>query len=187
MAIIAFCRGREGRLLRLALVCAASPLSMLLLGGCAGYSLGPAKPTYLKDIKSLTIPTFRSDDLAPHIESLMTTTVIKEFQRDGTFKIAPGGQGDATLLCTIEEIRLTPVRSVPGNVLQASEFVMSVKVRYELRNGRGDRGKVLDGGRVTGEASFFVSTDLQQDQRQAYPRAAEQAALRLVSQLSEGF
>ena len=185
MSIIAICGGRWEWLRRMAVVCAALPL--LLLGGCAGYSLGPVKPSYLKDIKTLTIPTFRSDDLAPHIESLMTTTVIKEFQRDGTFKIARGGQGDATLLCTIEGIQLTPVRSVPGNVLQASEFVMSVKVRYELRQGGGDRGKVLDGGRVTGEASFFVSTDLQQDQRQAYPRASEQAAQRLVSQLSEGF
>ena len=159
---------------------------VLLSAGCA-YSLGPAKPTYLKSVRTLSVPMFRSDDLAPHVESLLTTTLIKEFQRDGTFKIAPTGGGDATLRCTLEAVQLTPVRSVPGNVLQASEFVMSLKVRYELREGGSDRGRVLDGGRVTGEASFFVSTDLQQDQRQAFPRAAEQAAQRLVGQLSEGF
>ena len=160
--------------------------AVILMGGCA-YSLGPAKPTYLKTVHTLSVPMFRSEDLAPHVESLLTTTLIKEFQRDGTFKIAPAGGGDATLRCTLEAAQLTPVRSVPGNVLQASEFVMSLKIRYELREGSGDRGRVLDGGRVTGEASFFVSTDLQQDQRQAFPRAAEQAATRLVGQLSEGF
>ena len=158
-----------------------------MLPGCAGYTLGPVKPSYLKDVKTLSIPVAGSEDLAPHVESLLTTTIIKEFQRDGTFRIAPMGAGDATLLVTLEAIQLTPVRSVPGNVLQASEFVMSLKIRYELRQGGGDRGRVLDGGHISGEASFFVSTDLQQDQRQAFPRAAEQAAQHLVSQLSEGF
>lgn len=185
MAIVPTCHARPGWLSSLGGIIV---LVMVVLApaGCA-YSLGPAKPAYLKSVRSLSVPMFRSDDLAPHVESLLTTTVIKEFQRDGTFKIAPTGGGDATLRCTLENVQLTPVRSVPGNVLQASEFVMSLKIRYELREGGSERGRVLDGGRVTGEASFFVSTDLQQDQRQAMPRAAEQAATRLVGQLSEGF
>ena len=185
MAIVATCRGRNVWWNQVALL--AAFFSALVLPGCAGYSLGPVKPSYLKDVKTLSIPVARNEDLAPHVEVLLTSTVIKEFQRDGTFKIAASGSGDATLRITLEAIQLIPVRSVPGNVLQASEFVMSLKIRYELRQGTGDRGRVLDGGHVTGEASFFVSTDLQQDQRQAFPRAAEQAAQHLVSQLSEGF
>jgi Lipopolysaccharide-assembly len=185
MALVATCRSRIlsglGRL-----VLATPFVAVLLLGGC-GYSLGPVKPSYLKDVKTLSIPVARSTDLAPHVEVLLTSTIIKEFQRDGTFKIAASGSGDASLYVTLEAIQLTPVRSVPGNVLQASEFVMTLKIRYDLRQGTGDRGRVLDGGHVSGEASFFVSTDLQQDQRQAFPRAAEQAAQHLVSQLSEGF
>ena len=184
MAIVANCPARLGCYARVGR--AGVLAAILLLEGCA-YSLGPAKPSYLKSVQRLSVPMFRSDDLAPHVESLLTTTLIKEFQRDGTFKIAPTGGGDATLRCTLETVQLTPIRSVPGNVVQASEFVMSLKVRYELREGANERGRVLDGGRVTGEASFFVSTDLQQDQRQAFPRAAEQAAQRLVGQLSEGF
>ncbi len=156
------------------------------LSGCAGYTLGPAKPTYLAKISSLSVPTFRSDDLEPRTETLVTSTVIKQLQLDGTYKIAPEGAGDATLLCTVESLQRIPVRTVRGNVLQPAEFVLEMKLRYELREG-GKSGRVLDGGRVSGQASFFVSTDLQQDQRQATPRAAEQAATRLVSQLSEGF
>jgi hypothetical protein len=162
-------------------------LPAFLLVSCAGYSLGPVKPSYLKDVKTLSIPTARSEDLTPRVEVLLTNTIIKEFQRDGTFRMAASGSGDASLFVTLEAIQLTPVRSVPGNVLQAAEFVMTLRIRYELRQGAGDRGRILDGGHVTGEASFFVSTDLQQDQRQAFPRAAEQAAQHLVSQLSEGF
>jgi len=184
MAIMATFRGRN---VWWAQPLLATLLPAFLLAGCAGYSLGPVKPSYLKNIKTLSIPVARSEDLAPHVEVLLTSTIIKEFQRDGTFRIAPSGAGDATLRITLEAIQLTPVRSVPGNVLQASEFVMSLKIRYELREGAGERGRVLDGGHISGEASFFVSTDLQQDQRQAFPRAAEQAAQHMVSQLSEGF
>jgi len=186
MAIVATCRVRNAWWKPLAFLGVAL-LPGLFLTGCAGYALGPVKPSYLKNVKTLSIPVARSEDLAPHVEVLLTSTIIKEFQRDGTFRIAGSAGGDATLYVTLEAIQLTPVRSVPGNVLQASEFVMTLKIRYELREGSGNRGKVLDGGHVSGEASFFVSTDLQQDQRQAFPRAAEQASRHLVSQLSEGF
>ncbi len=164
----------------------ATVVCAVALGGCAGYTLGPVKPGYLKDISSISVPTFRSEDLEPRTETLVTSTIIKEFQRDGTYRIAPSGAGDATLLCTIESLQRYPVRTVRGNVLQPAEFVLELKIRYELHQG-GAKGRVLDGGRVSGQASFFASTDLQQDQRQAAPRAAEQAAQRLVSQLSEGF
>ena len=40
---------------------------------------------------------------------------------------------------------------------------------------------------MDGTTSFFVSNDVEQDERQAIPLAAEQAAIRLVSQISEGF
>ncbi|MBS0660803.1 MAG: hypothetical protein JSR82_21505 [Verrucomicrobia bacterium] len=161
-------------------------LAGLSLSGCAGYQLGPAKPAYLSKVQSISVPTFRSEVLEPRAETLVTSSVIKEFQRDGTYRIAPEGRGDATLLGTIESLERTPVRTVRGNVLQPAEFVLEMKIRFELREG-GKDGRVIDGGRVSGTASFFASTDLTQDQRQAIPRAAEQAAARLTGQLSEGF
>src|SRR5260221_10264076 len=140
MSIVASCRGWNVWRNRLTPFLAALPAFLLV--SCAGYSLGPVKPSYLKDVKTLSIPVARSEDLTPHVEVLLTSTIIKEFQRDGTFRMAASGSGDATLFITLEAIQLTPVRSVPGNVLQASEFVMSLKIRYELRQGTGDRGRV---------------------------------------------
>lgn len=156
------------------------------LSGCAGYTLGPAKPAYLSRVQSISVPTFRSDVTEARTETLVTSSVIKELQRDGTYRVAREGAGDATLVGTIESLERTPVRTVRGNVLQPAEFILEMKIRFELREG-GVNGRVLDGGRVSGQASFFVSTDLTQDQRQAIPRAAEQAAARLTGQLAEGF
>ena len=156
-----------------------------LLTGCAGYHLGPAKPNYLRNIHTVSIPVFRNNTLIPRIENTFTTSVISQMQQDGSLRVVAPGQGDATLVCVIDRIERAPARSVTGNVLLTSEFELNVGVRYSLQE-RGT-GRIIDNGRITGETSFFVGTDVQQDERQAIPIAAQQLAVRLVSQLVEGF
>ena len=164
-------------------VCAL--LTVVSLGGCAGYHIGDVKPQYLKEIHSLAIPTFHNKTCIPRIEVVMTNTVIKQFQQDGTFRIANEDRADATLEATIVSISRTPARSVRGNVLATTEFNLVVRVSYRLV-ARG--GKVLAGpGIVSGATSFFVGTDVTTDERQALPLAAEDLAVDLVSQLSEGW
>jgi hypothetical protein len=69
--------------------------------------------------------------------------------------------------------------------LETSEFNLSMRVRYRLV---GPDGKSLGpGGEVVGTTSFFVGTDVTTDERQALPLATEELAIRLVTQLSEGW
>ena len=164
-------------------------LSTLLLGlflsGCAGYHLGPATPSYLREIHSIAVPTFRNVTLMPRVEALVTGTVIKQFQQDGTFRITNEGNADATLKGEIIAIGRSPARSVRGNVLATTEFNLLLRVRYTLV---GRDGKVLAGpSEAGGSTSFFVGADVATDERQALPLAAEELAGRLVSQLSEGW
>ena len=162
------------------------PLAALLwLSGCAGYHLGPAKPEYLKNTHTVSVPVFRNNTLIPRIEDIFTTSVISQLQQDGSLQVVAPGQGDATLVCYIERVTRAPARSVTGNVLLTSEFELSVAVRYQLQE-KGT-GRIIDNGRTTGETSFFVGNDVQQDERQAIPIAAQQLAVRLVSELVEGF
>ena len=53
--------------------------------GCLGYRIGPIKPYYLQDVHTIAVPTFKNETLIPRIEVLATSTVIKQFQQDGTF------------------------------------------------------------------------------------------------------
>lgn len=155
------------------------------LSGCAGYHLGPAKPEFLKDIHTLAAPTFRNDTLEPRLEVLVTNTVIKQLQQDGTYRITNEADADAILTGTIEKIQRNPARSVRGNVLLTREFNLTITIRFQLAE-RTTR-RVLDSGTLIGTTSFFVGSDLEQNERQAIPLAAEQAAVRLTSQLTEGF
>ncbi len=160
-------------------------LLLLSLGGCAGYHLGPIQPYYLRSVHKLAVPTFENKTLAPRISVLITDTVIKQLQQDGTYQIVGDDEADATLHGEITQITRAPLRSVLGNVLATLEFNLSLRVRYSVTD---KSGKVLSApSDVVGTTSFFVGPDITSDERQALPLAAEEMAKTLVSQLSEGW
>ena len=163
----------------------AAILVALSLGGCAGYHIGPVQPYALRRVHTIAVPTFKNNTLIPRISVLVTDSVIKQFQQDGTYRIAGKDEADAVLMAEIDRIDRGPLRSVRGNVLATVEFNLVLRVRYVLA----DRaGKPLTSPQVVfGTTSFFVGDDITTDERQAIPIAAEEMAVHLVSQVSEGW
>jgi outer membrane lipopolysaccharide assembly protein LptE/RlpB len=155
------------------------------LGGCLGYHIGPVKPYYLRDVHTIAVPTFQNLTLVPRIEVLVTDTVIKQLQQDGTFQITNGDKADATLTGEIDRINRLPARSVRGNVLATTEFNLALIVKYTL-TGR-DGQQLVPPTTTVGQTSFFVTSDVTSDERQALPLATEDLASRLVTQISEGW
>ena len=179
--------GSSARRVRLtgALKASLATILCLAVSGCLGYHVGPVKPYYLRDVHSIALPTFKNRTLVPRIEVLVTDTLIKQFQQDGTFQITSDDKADATLTGEISRINRTPARSVRGNVLATTEFNLALTLKYTLT---ARDGKSLAGpGEVTGTTSFFVTSDVTTDERQALPLATEDLATRLVTQLSEGW
>ncbi len=156
-----------------------------LLGGCAGYQIGPAKPAYLAAIHSIAVPVFRNKTLEPRIEALVTDSVIQQIQQDGTFSVESESNADAILEGEIDTIARRRARSVRGDVDATREFNLSVNLTFKLTNRV--TGELLDTEKVTGTTSFFVGDDLQQQERQAVVLAAQDAAVRLTSKISEGW
>ncbi len=171
--------------------CASLLLLLCGFAGCAGYQLGPVKPKSMRQITTIAVPSFKNETLEPRVEVLLANAVIKQIQQDGTYRIAKDSDADAILECTVEEIVRRPARSVRGNVLQTREYTLVIRGRYRVL----DRvnGTQLDGRSFSGQTSFFVTgtnniaADVNQDERQAIPLAAEDMAVRLVSQISEGW
>jgi len=157
----------------------------LLLTGCLGYHVGPVKPSVLRDIRAIAVPTFENKTLLPRIEVLITDSVIKQLQQDGTYRVANENNADAILKAEITDISRTPARSVRGNVLATTEFNLAMHVKYKLETPSGT--VLMPSAEVVGTTSFFVGTDVTTDERQALPLAAEELATHLVTQLSEGW
>ncbi len=144
----------------------------------------------------MAVPTFKNRTLVPRIEVLITDTVIKQLQQDGTFQIVNGDKADATLTGEVSRINRAPARSVRGNVLETSEFALILSVRYTLTGKNGEQ--LAPASEAVGTTSFFVSSgvttngdatngDVTTDERQALPLATEDLATRLVAQISEGW
>lgn len=166
-------------------------LAMVFWTGCAGYQVGPVKPTPMKSVQRIYVPNVTNDTLEPRLEVLFTNLLIKQFQQDGTYEITDESRADAILRVRVNEIQRRPARSLRGNVLQTREYTLTVRARYQVS--RADTGVVLDERNVTGSTSFFVtgenliSADSNQDERQALPLAIEDLAVRVTSLVSEGW
>ncbi len=175
--------GRHGLLL----ILAVAPF----FAGCAGYKIGPVKPTAYAGIESIAVPSFKNDTLETRVEVLLANCVIKQIQQDGTYRIASEKDADAILEGTLEQVTRNSARNVAGNVLQTREYTLQLRVSYQLVNRR--TGKILNRRSANGTTSFFVNgsdrnaADVNQDERQALPLAAEDMAIRIVSEISEGW
>ncbi len=159
--------------------------SAFILAGCAGYVMGPHKPAHLADFETIGVPMAVNKTLEPRIESLVTNTIIKQLQQDGTFKVADYKSADLLLEVEVVDIERRRARSVRNNVQASREFNLYLRLKYNLVE-RATGRQIVAGREVSGDTSFFVGEDLQQDERQALSLAAEMAAVRLVVQISEG-
>jgi hypothetical protein len=172
---------------RRALFCAA----LMGMMGCAGYQIGPVKPKPMEAVQTIAVPAFKNETLEPRVEVLLASAVIKQLQQDGTYRVVRDNEADAILEGRLVEIRRRPARSVRGNVLQTREYTLELRVHYSIMNRV--TGRVIEDRTATGTTSFFVSgsntiaADVTQDERQALPIAAEDLAVRLVSQISDGW
>ncbi|MDQ6861696.1 MAG: LPS assembly lipoprotein LptE [Verrucomicrobiota bacterium] len=155
------------------------------LTGCLGYRLGEVKPSTLKGIHKIAVTTFRNETYTPRVESLVTNTVIKQIQQDGTYEVTSIDKADAVLDGTVKYVSRNPARSVRGNVLATTEFNLALGVGWTMR--AKDGHPIAGPGLIAGGTSFFVGSDVTTDERQAIPLAAEDLAVRLVSQLTEGW
>lgn len=159
-------------------------LVAILLSGC-GYKLGEIRPTPMRSVRTLAVPTFKNNTYEPRIEVLVADTVIKQLQQDGTYTIVSDDTADAILQGTITKIERRSLRSVQNNVLATSEFGLTLTVSYEVV----DRvtGAILMKSIVQGDTSFFSNNDLQTTERQAIPLAAQRLAVDLSAALTEGW
>ena len=156
----------------------------ITLAGC-GYHLGEIRPTTMRSVRTLAVPTFKNNTFESRIEVLFADTLVKKLQQDGTYRIVDTNQADAVVYCVIEKIDRGSLRSVQNNVLATSEFRLTVTARYEVVDI--GTGRVLMQGTVVGNTSFFSGNDLQTLERQGLSNAALDMAENLTTRLTEGW
>lgn len=163
---------------------AALLAAVLLLSGC-GYKLGEIRPTPMRSVRSLAVPTFKNKTYKPRVEVLFADTLIKRLQQDGTYRIEPVESADAIVYCTVTRIEQRSIRSVQNDVLATSEFGLRIVVDYEVQERV--TGAILMKGQNQGSTTFFSGNDLQTIERQALSNAAADLANNMAVEICEGW
>jgi outer membrane lipopolysaccharide assembly protein LptE/RlpB len=164
---------------------ALAVISFALLPSCAGYHMGSVKPAALVNVHTLSVPNAKNLTLEPRIDAHVTNAVLSRLQEDGTYKVAREGAADAQLELTISKLERRQMRSARFNTLRTRELGLMMTVDYRLVDLRTQA--VLRQGSVRGDTTIFIDSNYQAGEREALPEAAQRAADRLVSHLSEGW
>ena len=152
------------------------------LSGCAGYHLGTVN-SY--GIRSIHVPVFQNKVLEPRIEEQISNAVVRQFQLDGSVRIAPAAEADAVLDGEIIAWERHPLRFRRSNLLVTREYRLVIAARITVKDRNGT--VLVSRKRIEGETTFFVGDDQVASERQAFPVAAEDLAKNIVTQVVEGW
>lgn len=153
-------------------------LSLLAMfaGGCASYRWTSRVP---EEIRTVAVPVFMNRTTAAELGPIATEYVLREFQREGTFKIRRSG--DSTIEVQGEITKATRHHAAYDRSFgrRASEYRYVVTAEISLINR--DTGRTLLEKRAyTAETTFQVQGDLLTGQRNAAARIAQDLARQIV-------
>lgn len=164
-----------GRIGRLALAVGA-----VVLVGCSSYSWRPSAPD---EFRTVSVPTFRNESDVTELGSVMTRQVLREFQREGTFKIRR--EGESAL--EVQGIVKTAGSGAKGYDRRAGlrlasyEFLATVEVSVvDKRNGR----VLIDNRAYRAVTTYTASQDILTAQMDASGRLAEDLARQVVDDVT---
>lgn len=155
---------------------AAIALVGLVCGCGANYCWWPAVPAAMRTV---AVPTFRNDSELQEAGAVAARQVLREFQREGTFKIRPTGEAALEIQGTVLSAGGDSVAYDRRSGLRISSYELVGEFAVSVIDKR--LGKVLvDNRRYTARASFAVGQDLTTAQRDAAGRMAEDLARQVV-------
>ena len=155
-------------------------LSLAAVSGCSSYTWRSTVP---EDMRTVYVPTFRNETEVVELGALATRQTLREFQREGTFKIV--SQDDAAL-----EVQVV-LKAAPAGMMnfkrsqsmRAYEHRLTLHAELSLidrRNGR----VLIDNKPCQAETTFFSDTDIVTSRRDASGRVADDLARQIVDDVT---
>ena len=160
----------------------------LFLSGC-GYHTAGHSTQLPESVKIIAIPAFKNETLTYHIEHMLTSSVVREFNTRTRYHIVndAANDPDATLTGTVLSMVASPLTYDTATGRAASVLVV-VSMRVQLTE-RG--GKVLyQNPTYLFREQYEVSQDLSsffEEDSPAFRRLSEDFARILVANILEGF
>jgi Lipopolysaccharide-assembly len=154
-----------------------------LLSGCAGYGLGPTNGLEAGE-RSIQVNPFSNETTEPRLVAPVTTSIRKQLQRDGTYRLATRNEGDIIVSGHILEYDRSSLSYQPKDTLTPRDYRISIMAQVNARERHS--GKVILNRRVQGHTTVRVGIDLNSAERQAIPLLADDLARNVTSLLVDG-
>ena len=155
-------------------------IAALALAGCANYRWTSPVPA---DMQTVTVPTFRNESNVLELGAVATRQVLREFQREGTFKIASADDAAIEVQGVIKAATVGRIYFKREMAMRAYEQRLTVSAEVSFIDRR--NGKVMVNNRkYTAETTYFSDADMATARRDASGRAAEDLARQIVDDVT---
>lgn len=150
--------------------------AVLLLAGCANYRWTSGVP---ENMRTVNVPVMRNESTSVELGSAMAQQVAREFQREGTFKLATGENAALEVQGVVKSIRSTGNGYSRRSGLRVIGFTCTAQVEVSVVdkvNGR----VLIDNRLYTAHTTFATGQDTLSAQRGAAGRLADDLARQVV-------
>ena len=153
--------------------------SAFVLAGCSGYRWTSSVPA---DMRTVCVPTFRNETDVVELGAVTTRQLLREFQREGTFKLAASDDAAVEVQGVLKTATAALVRFKRSMAMRAYEQRLVVRAEVSVidrRNGK----VVVDNRPYVAETTYFSDTDIATARRDASARAADDLARQIVDDI----
>ena len=151
--------------------------ALACVAGCASYTWGTSVPN---EFRTVAVPVFENMTEVSDLGSIVTQYTLREFQREGSFKIASSADAAVEVQGVLRKMDREGVSYDRGVGMRATEYryVIVADVTYvDKRNGR----VLLERKGMKAATTFLTQNDLLTGQKNAAPRIAQDFARQIVN------
>lgn len=154
-------------------------MSVALVTGCASYRWAPSVPA---EMRTVAVPTFRNDSNVTELGNVVTRQILREFQREGTFRIARVDDAALEIQGSVKsaDSAFAGADRTAGRRHSVQNFAVKAVVSVvDHRNGK----VLVDNREYEVSVPYGSDGDLMTGQRNASGRVAEELATRIVDDI----
>ncbi len=161
---------------RVILSSAALTAALFIAGGCASYSFKSNVPP---EARSIAVPVFENQSDFPELDAVVTQYTLREFQREGTFRIKPPERAAYKLYGVLSRSKSNALNYDRNFGSRASEYEYTAVARITLVES--STGKLLmDDVKVQAKTTFMTQGDMLTSMQDASPRLARELSRAIV-------
>lgn len=152
--------------------------ALALVAGCAGYTWGTSVP---EEYRTVSVPVFENLTEVSELGTFVTQYALREFQREGTFKVAHSGDAAVEVQGVLRKMDREGVSYDRARGMRTAEFRYMIVADVTYVDKR--KGKVLlERKGLTAETTFLTQDDLLTGQRNAAQRIASDLGRQIVNE-----